>query len=135
MTNRLSGKCAVITGGGRGIGKSIALTFAQEGARCVITSRHIEDLVATAAEAPEGSLIPLACDVGDSDSVEGMAKIALKELGKVDIVVNNAGVHAAGKFVDIDPEVYLDLYNVNVVGTVRISQAFIPSMIGIVRSD
>ena len=50
MTNRLSGKCAVITGGGRGIGKSIALAFAQEGARCVITSRHIEDLVATVIE-------------------------------------------------------------------------------------
>jgi len=135
MTNRLIGKCAVITGGGRGIGKSIALAFAQEGARCVITSRHIDDLVATAAEAPDGSLIPLVCDVGDSSSVDDMAYTAVQELGKVDIVVNNAGVHAAGKFVDIDPEVYLDLYNVNVVGTVRVSQAFLPSMINIGRGN
>ena len=67
---RLEGKRAVITGGGRGIGRSIALAYAAEGATCVITSRKVEDLEATAGEAPSGALVPVACDVGDDDSVK-----------------------------------------------------------------
>ena len=126
---RLEGKRAVITGGGRGIGRSIALAYAAEGATCVITSRKVEDLEATAGEAPSGALVPVACDVGDDDSVTAMAAAAADLLGGVDIVVNNAGIHAAGRFVDMAPETFMDLYNVNVVGVVRVSQAFLPAMI------
>jgi len=126
---RLEGKRAVITGGGRGIGRAIALGYAAEGARCVITSRKVEDLEATAAEAPAGALTPVACDVGDDASVADMAEAATAALGAVDIVVNNAGIHAAGRFLDIGPETFADLYNVNVVGIVRVSQAFLPAMI------
>jgi len=129
MTERLNGKRAVITGGGRGIGKAIALAYAKEGAQCVITSRRFEDLEATAAEAPPGTVIPIACDVSDGDSVSAMAAFVHQELGGADIVVNNAGIHAAGRFVDIEPEIYSRLYEVNVVGVVRVSQAFLSGMI------
>tara|TARA_B100001250_G_scaffold293006_1_gene254656 strand:- start:15579 stop:16343 length:765 start_codon:yes stop_codon:yes gene_type:complete len=129
MTERLNGKRAVITGGGRGIGKAIALAYAKEGAQCVITSRRFEDLEATAAEAPPGTVIPIACDVSDGDSVSAMAAFVHQELGGADIVVNNAGIHAAGRFVDIEPETYSRLYEVNVVGVVRVSQAFLSGMI------
>lgn len=126
---RLAGKRAVVTGGGRGIGKAIALGYAAQGARCVITSRKGDDLEATAAAGPAGSLVPVICDVGDGGSVEAMAAAAVKELGGVDIVVNNAGIHAAGRFLDIDPSTFAELYNVNVVGIVRVSQAFVPAMV------
>ena len=129
MTGRLDGKRAVITGGGRGIGRAIALAYAAEGARCVITSRKVADLESAAAEAPAGALSPIVCDVGDDDSVSAMAAGAVDALGGVDIVVNNAGVHAAGRFLDIAPQTFADLYNVNVVGVVRVSQAFVPAMI------
>lgn len=126
---RLEGKRAVITGGGRGIGRGIALAYAAEGATCVITSRKVDDLEATAAEAAQGTLLPVACDVGDDDSVAALARQAHEILGGVDIVVNNAGIHAAGRFVDIEPQTFMDLYNINVVGVVRVSQAFLPGMI------
>ncbi|MGZ0217639.1 MAG: SDR family NAD(P)-dependent oxidoreductase [Acidimicrobiales bacterium] len=126
--NRLDGRTAVITGGGRGIGRAIALAYVAEGAKCVITSRSIADLEATAAEAPE-SLFPIGCDVSSGESVTNMAAEAVALLGNVDIVVNNAGIHAAGRFMDIDPETYTRLFDVNVVGVVRVSQAFLPAMI------
>ena len=129
MSERLEGKRAVITGGGRGIGRAIALAYAQQGARCVITSRRIEDLEATAAEAPSGTVHSIGCDVSDGDSVDAMAAFVNERLGGVDIVVNNAGIHAAGRFLDIDPETYSRLYEVNVVGIVRVSQAFLGGMI------
>ena len=129
MAERLKGKRAVITGGGRGIGKAIALAYVKEGAQCVITSRRFEDLEATAAEAPPGTVIPIACDVSEGDSVSAMAAFVHQELGGADIVVNNAGIHAAGRFVDIEPETYSRLYEVNVVGVVRVSQAFLSGMI------
>jgi meso-butanediol dehydrogenase/(S,S)-butanediol dehydrogenase/diacetyl reductase len=126
---RLDGKRAVITGGGRGIGRAIALAYVAEGATCVVTSRKVDDLAAVAAEAPAGTITPIGCDVGDDDSVAAMAAAAIEALGGVDIVVNNAGVHAAGRFLDIAPSTFADLYNVNVVGIVRVSQAFLPAMI------
>tara|TARA_B100000686_G_scaffold154730_1_gene162376 strand:+ start:15310 stop:15861 length:552 start_codon:yes stop_codon:yes gene_type:complete len=58
-----------------------------------------------------------------------MAAFVNEELGGVDIVVNNAGIHAAGRFLDIDPATYSRLYEVNVVGIVRVSQAFLDGMI------
>jgi len=126
---RLAGKRAVITGGGRGIGKAIALAYAAQGARCVITSRKAEDLESTASAGPDGALVPLVCDVGDGSSVDAMAEAAVDALGGVDIVVNNAGIHAAGRFLDIEPATFAELYNVNVVGIVRVSQAFVPAMV------
>ena len=129
MSQRLKGKRAVITGGGRGIGRAIALAYAREVAQCVITSRRFDDLEATAAEAPSGSVIPTACDVSDGSSVRAMADFVHQELGGADIVVNNAGIHAAGRFLDIEPETYSRLYEVNVVGVVRVSQAFLAGMI------
>ncbi|MDP7066218.1 MAG: SDR family NAD(P)-dependent oxidoreductase [Acidimicrobiales bacterium] len=129
MTQRLEGKRAVITGGGRGIGKAIALAYALEGAQCVITSRNLDDLEVTSQEAPTGTVRPVVCDVSDDTSVSEMAQFVHEQLGGVDIVVNNAGIHAAGRFLDIDPATYSRLYEVNVVGIVRVSQAFLGGMI------
>tara|TARA_Y100001970_G_scaffold179520_1_gene218461 strand:+ start:13596 stop:14360 length:765 start_codon:yes stop_codon:yes gene_type:complete len=129
MRQRLEGKRAVITGGGRGIGKAIALSYAREGANCVVTSRKLDDLEATSSEAPDGIIRPFVCDVSSDESVASMAAFVNEELGGVDIVVNNAGIHAAGRFLDIDPATYSRLYEVNVVGIVRVSQAFLDGMI------
>ena len=129
MSQRLEGKRAVITGGSRGIGRAIALAYVKEGASCVVISRQLEDLEETAELAPAGAIEPIVCDVANAASVAAMAELVLDKFGGVDIVVNNAGVHAAGSFLEIDAATYSRLFEVNVVGIVRISQAFLGGMI------
>ena len=129
MSQRLEGKTAVITGGGRGIGRAIALAYVQAGATCIVASRQLEDLEATARLAPHGAVEAIVCDVASDTSVAAMAELVLGKFGGVDIVVINAGVHAAGSFLEIDAATYSRLYEVNVVGIVRVSQAFLGGMI------
>ena len=129
MSQRLEGKTAVITGGGRGIGRAIALAYVQAGATCIVASRQLEDLEATARLAPHGAVEAIVCDVASDTSVAAMAELVLGKFGGVDIVVNNAGGHAAGSFLEIDAATYSRLYEVNVVGIVRVSQAFLGGMI------
>ena len=69
MSQRLEGKTAVITGGGRGIGRAIALAYVQAGATCIVASRQLEDLEATARLAPHGAVEAIVCAVASDTSV------------------------------------------------------------------
>jgi 3-oxoacyl-[acyl-carrier protein] reductase len=91
---RLQDKIAIITGSGRGIGKAIALGFAEEGANLVITARTKEEIEATAEEVKSKGKIALAipCDVTEEDQVRSMVKETLDTFGRIDILVNNAGM-------------------------------------------
>ncbi|WMJ73424.1 SDR family oxidoreductase [Cytophagaceae bacterium ABcell3] len=94
----LKGKVVLITGGGTGLGKSMAKTFLESGASVVISSRKFEVLEKTAAELMEetgGAVLPVACDVRNYDEVEKMHASAVEAFGKVDVLVNNA----AGNFI------------------------------------
>jgi NAD(P)-dependent dehydrogenase (short-subunit alcohol dehydrogenase family) len=94
----LEGKNILVTGGGSGLGKSMTRYFLELGARVCIASRNQERLDQAAEElraATGGTVIPLACDVRDYTAVEGMLSDALKQLGSLDILVNNA----AGNFI------------------------------------
>ena len=97
--DRLSGKIAVVTGAGRGIGQAVAHRFAAEGAKVVLISRNPASCGAAAeainAEFP-GSCKALACDVSDAPAVEACAKEVLAEYPTVDILVNNAGITKDG---------------------------------------
>src|SRR5687767_15803733 len=86
----LNGKIALITGGGRGIGRAIALAFAQQGARIAVAARTAEQVEQVAAEIGNGA-IALVCDVSKSESVTQMFSDTRERLGDVDIMVNNAG--------------------------------------------
>ena len=91
----LSGKCAVVTGAGRGIGKAIALKLAEEGAKIVINSRNSEkeaqELVA-AIESKGGKALAIKADVSKFDEAENLLKTAKDTFGSLDILVNNAGI-------------------------------------------
>ncbi|WP_215222870.1 SDR family oxidoreductase [Echinicola shivajiensis] len=94
----LKGKTILITGGGTGLGRSMAEYFLELGANVVISSRKLEILKETAKELQErkgGKVFPLACDVRDTEQVEKMFQLAVAEFGVVDAVVNNA----AGNFI------------------------------------
>lgn len=90
----LSNKVALVTGAGRGIGKSIALGLAKAGADVVLTSRTLSEVEITADEIKKigRKALPIVCDVGKSTDVRRLAQTAMDEFGQVDILVNNAGI-------------------------------------------
>lgn len=94
----LKGKTIVVTGGGSGLGKSMATYFLELGANVVITSRNMEKLEAAKQEMEEatgGTVLPVACDVRDYEAVEAVVKASTERFGTVDVLLNNA----AGNFI------------------------------------
>ena len=93
-TKQLAGKTVLITGGSRGLGREMAIAFAKEGANIAIVSRKIESCESVAAEIREigTKAFPFACHVGKWDQLEPMVNQVESVLGKIDVLVNNAGM-------------------------------------------
>jgi NAD(P)-dependent dehydrogenase (short-subunit alcohol dehydrogenase family) len=120
----LTGKVALITGGSRGLGRSIALAYAAAGADIVITSRHLSSCEEVASEV--GKLgrraLPVACHVGHWDEIEPMVDAAYAEFGKVDVLVNNAGMSPLyPKLSDVTEDLYDKVFGVNLKGPFRLT--------------
>jgi 2-keto-3-deoxy-L-fuconate dehydrogenase len=123
---QLTGKVAVVTGSGSGIGKAVALLFAKQGAAVHLVDLNEEAIKATASEIKNngGNAIPQPCDVTDQSQV----KEVFNNIGKVDILVNSAGVSHVGN-IENTPEADFDrLYNVNVKGVYNCLQAAVALM-------
>lgn len=126
----LSGKTAIITGAAspRGLGKATAKLFAEHGARVAILDLDVEQASAAAADLLGAGHVGLACDVTDKSACEAAARQVLDLFGGVDILVNNAGITQPVKLLDIAPENYDAVLDVNLRGTLYMSQALIPQM-------
>ena len=125
----LKNKTALITGGGRGIGRAIALAFAREGATVVVSARTKEQVDAVAKEIGANA-VALVCDVADPDSVNTMFTRAHEALGRgPDILVNNAGIAESATLVNTDDELWHRHLNTNLSGTFYCTRAALPSMI------
>ncbi|HEX6244918.1 MAG TPA: SDR family NAD(P)-dependent oxidoreductase [Polyangiales bacterium] len=136
MDLQLAGKRAIVTGGSRGIGKAIARALAREGVDVVIAARSKEALAATAKElaAETGRrIIPAVADTGNEESVNALVAAAVKELGGLDILVNNAalpgGISPATKLEQIVDAQVLEDINIKVVGYLRTARAAAPHLI------
>ncbi len=121
----LTGKVALITGGSRGLGREMVLAFAQNGADVVIASRKIENCEALAAEVEEKTgrrAVPVGCHVGEWRQCDALVDAAYETFGRVDVLVNNAGMSPLYPSL---PEVSEDLYDkvlaVNLKGPFRLS--------------
>ncbi|MBI3031790.1 MAG: SDR family oxidoreductase [Candidatus Rokubacteria bacterium] len=127
---RLAGQAAVITGGGRGIGRAIALAFAQEGAHLVLASDVEAEVQAVAAEARGfgQKALALKADVTRSDEMEAMARRAVAELGHLDILVTCAGIDGTGLLLEQDEAEWRRVIDVNLFGTYRAMRAVLPQM-------
>ena len=126
MPNRfdLTGKVALITGGSRGLGHSIALGFAEQGANIAIASRKIESCEAAAAEiqALGREAFPYACHVGHWDELEGLVEATIARFGKIDILVNNAGMSPLYPSLDqVTEDLFDKVVGVNLKGPFRLS--------------
>ena len=127
MSGLLDGKIAIVTGGSKGIGYSIAERFTNEGAKVIICSRTESELSEAATK--------IGCefyqlDVSDSKGVKSMAKWFLKEHGKLDILVNNAGLLRPGRITKTTEEDWDLQINVNLKGPFLMSNNFLPHMNG-----
>jgi gluconate 5-dehydrogenase len=124
----LSGKVAIVTGGGSGIGRQMAHGLAEAGAELVLCARKVERCEEAARELPTRALA-LPCDVTDPDSVTAMVTRAVHEFGRVDILVNNAGTVWGAAPEDIPLEGWQKVVNVNLTGVFLCAQAVGRAMI------
>jgi 3-oxoacyl-[acyl-carrier protein] reductase len=131
MDKRLSNRVALVTGGGGGIGKAVALRFAREGARVVVI-----DIVAEAAravadeiEAAGGAALAVTCDVTQRNQVEALVGQVLDAYGQIDILCNNAGITRDARLVKMTEDEFDSVVDVNLKGVFNLTQAVAPHMI------
>lgn len=126
----LEGKVALITGGSRGIGRATALLFADAGADVVITSRKLPELEAVAGEikAKGRRGLPVAADMARLADLKKLVERVMAELGRIDILFNNAGVTYRGPLVTAEEWLWDATMNVNLKGLFFLSQMVVPIM-------
>lgn len=130
--NRLSGKVALITGGNAGIGESVAKLFAEEGAAVVVTGRRQAELDRVAREimAKGGKALAVAGSVTDETHARAAAERTVASFGKIDVLVNNAGIGDFGKRLhEMDDTAWANVLDVNLTGLFRMTRAVIPQML------
>jgi meso-butanediol dehydrogenase/(S,S)-butanediol dehydrogenase/diacetyl reductase len=126
---RLDGKVALITGGGTGIGAAIAERFVADGARVCITGRRRAMLDKVAESLPAGAVVAYAGDVTKFEDARRMVETALGFTGRLDVLVNNAGIDPGGTtVVDIDLETWHRVLETNLTGPLLLMKASIPHM-------
>ncbi|HTS08165.1 MAG TPA: glucose 1-dehydrogenase [Candidatus Eisenbacteria bacterium] len=127
----LAGKTAVVVGGSTGIGRTLALGLAQGGADVVSSARRMEFVksLADEIEAVGRKTLRVTCDVGDRASLEKLLKECLNAFGKVDILVNAAGITKRAPTVNYPEEDWSRILDTNLTGTLRTCQVFGPHMI------
>ena len=134
MSIRLRDRVAIVTGAGRGIGRATALALAAEGASVVLAARSANEIESAAAEIrashPDPGLRALAipCDVTSEAQVTAMVERTLGELGRIDVLVNNAGYARQGPIADLTVGELQRALDVNLIGTFLCCKAVLPTM-------
>lgn len=130
-SRRLDGRIAFVTGASSGLGARFATVLAAEGARVVLAARRIERLEALrqAISATGGSASVVALDVNDLASIEAAVERAERDVGPIDVLVNNSGVSATGRLVNASAEDYDFVMNTNVRGSFFVAQQVARRMI------
>ena len=131
MDIRLDGKTALITGGSKGIGLAIATRFAESGADVALLARGQEALDAaekTIGAQSRNRVLGVACDVASADSVNAAFQRVMGELGKIDIVVNNAGISRAMPFEQVTDDIWREDLELKLFAAIRLIRLAWPQM-------
>jgi short-subunit dehydrogenase len=130
MAERFKDQVVVITGGGRGIGHATALAFAEEGATLVLAGRRMDALRTAVGECDEMGVQARAvhCDVAMDDDLVGLVNTTMEHYGRVDVLVNNAGVVAGGRLDEIGADDVGRMVGVNMWAPIRLTQLALPHM-------
>ena len=132
MANRLAGKVALVTGGSRGLGRGIAEGFASEGASIIVN--YVKDVASAEAvvanvKALGADAIAVKADVGDEKAVPSMVDAGLKTFGKIDIMVNNAGLLNSAPLAEMSVETWDEMIRTHLRGMFLCTRFVIPHMI------
>jgi len=127
----LKGKTALITGAGRGIGRAAAIALAKEGVNIGMLGLTLPNLekVTVELEAYDVNVAGAVADVSDMESVQHAVEHIVSEIGPIDILINNAGIAKFGGFLELDPQEWEKIIQVNLMGTYYVTRAVLPGMI------
>jgi NAD(P)-dependent dehydrogenase (short-subunit alcohol dehydrogenase family) len=137
MGDHFKDQVVIVTGGGRGIGRSAALEFACEGATLVLAGRRMDALATAAAECRRsgGQAITVRCDVALDEDLQALVAKAMGDYGRIDVLVNNAGVVSGGRLDELPAEDIGRIVGVNVWAPMRLTQLVLPHMRGAKRGS
>jgi 3-oxoacyl-[acyl-carrier protein] reductase len=127
----ITGKTALITGGGRGIGRATAIALAKEGLNIGLIGLTMANLEKVAEEVKEYNIqfSAAVADVADLESVNQAVEHIKNDLGEIDILINNAGIAKFGGFLELEPEEWENIIKVNLMGVYNVTRAVLPGMI------
>lgn len=131
MNIDLGGQVAVITGAGRGIGRQMAITFAQNGATVVLAARSADQIAVVASEINDagGKAVSVVTDVTESDAVANLIKVAMEQTGRIDILINNAGSSYVANVVMSKDDKWREVIDVNLFGVYYCTKAALRHMV------
>ena len=124
----LRGKTVIVTGASAGIGEALARAFVTAGANVVLASRNVEALNSLSNELGQEQTLVVPTDVTQRDQVEALVNRTVERFGRLDVLVNNAGVGLMSSVADLDPDEFQQLFQVNLMGPLLGMQAAIRAM-------
>lgn len=128
MDFKLEGQVAIVTGASRGLGRAMVVALVEQGMKVVAVARSMDELQQLQATAPD-QIKAIQCDMMDKDAVAKLPDMAVDSFGRLDVVVNNAGIAPAGKFIDQDQDEWDRVMAVNVTAPAILSREAMKHMV------